>query len=126
MILNREWKMLPSLKAPRWFHACSQTTRFGQNNLVAIGGTDDISNSIINTIEYYNLVLRPSAWTTDSEFFNKLADNLIVGCISISINTLNINYVTICNSSYKLYNDLLLQGSMSTSFWYNMYFSLER
>jgi hypothetical protein len=79
--------MLPSLMAPRWFHACSLITRFGQNNLVAIGGTDDINNSIIYTIEYYNLVLRPSAWTTDSEFFNKLADNLIVGCISIYINT---------------------------------------
>jgi hypothetical protein len=68
--------MLPSLTAPRWFHACSLTTRFGHNHLVVIGGTDDVKNSIINTIEYYNLALRPSAWTTDSEFFNKLGDNL--------------------------------------------------
>jgi len=63
--------MLPRLMAARWYHACTLTTRFGHNQMVVIGGTDDINKSIIRTIEYYDLTSRPGAWTNDSEFLNK-------------------------------------------------------
>jgi hypothetical protein len=31
-----------------------------------LGGVNAVGN--VNSIEYYNLVLRPSAWTVDSKF----------------------------------------------------------
>ena len=34
--------------------------------MVVIGGTAD-SGAAINSIEYYNLATRPSAWTTDGK-----------------------------------------------------------
>jgi hypothetical protein len=53
------------MNTARWFHTCARVKRYNSNYIVAMGG---VTNTNVNvfSIEYYDLIKRPSSWETDS------------------------------------------------------------
>ena len=51
---------LPNMTTARWYHECSKITRKGQDYLIVFGGQG--STGLLQSIELYDLTLRPASW----------------------------------------------------------------
>ena len=53
---------MPDMTSNRAFHACAKIKRSGRNYLVALGGLYGVNMTATNTIEFYDLTLKPDSW----------------------------------------------------------------
>ena len=64
ILLNSFWEKLPDMIDYRSDHACERIKRNGRDYLVVVGGRYGLNGTITNTIESYDLTLRPTSWET--------------------------------------------------------------
>jgi hypothetical protein len=62
LIFNSGWSSLPDMTDFRAGHACARIKRSGRDYLVALGGLYGPNMTLTNTIEFYDLTLKPGSW----------------------------------------------------------------
>ncbi len=51
---------LPNMATSRYYHECSRIKRYGRDYIMVFGGEG--STGLLNSIELYDLTLRPATW----------------------------------------------------------------
>jgi hypothetical protein len=53
-------EVLPNMTTARFYHECSRIPRYGRDYIMVFGGQG--STGLLNSIELYDLTLRPATW----------------------------------------------------------------
>ena len=53
---------LPNMTTARFYHECARITRYGRDYIMVFGGMGLPGVSTLQSIEFYDLTLRPSTW----------------------------------------------------------------